>query len=169
MAALPAQGFLSPSQWAGPQKKGERDARAAGGARKRVARPSRISHAPSSVLPAWLVALPRTPAHWPSRWRGGGESAHAQAQFTEQVCVEVEWGTSGSNKLGLSFWGLLTIFNASNYHLLNISAQLQHSFIQHVFMDRCTWGPWPKSQEVHIPILSMTKLRLRPWPVWLSR
>lgn len=73
MAALPAQGFLSPSQWAGPQKKGE-DARATDGARKKVAetdltatplpQPAPLALPPDgagNALCASAVACPRLP------------------------------------------------------------------------------------------------------------
>lgn len=80
MAALPAQGFLSPSQWAGPQKKREEDARAAGGARKRVAGAWPASHTPSPNLLAGLAATPRRPAPRPWRLKGAEERADAQAQ-----------------------------------------------------------------------------------------
>lgn len=50
MAALPAQGFLSPSQWAGPQKKGGGCARSQRSPEEGVGdRPD--GHAPSSVRP----------------------------------------------------------------------------------------------------------------------
>lgn len=90
MAALPAQGFLSPSQWAGPQKKG------GGGCARNWrspedcgwARPA--SHAPFSDLPSGRVAPSPRPAPLALTLKGAEESAYAQAQFTAQAHGDAE-------------------------------------------------------------------------------
>lgn len=72
MAALPAQGFLSPSQWAGPQKKGggcarsQRSPEEGGGDRPG-------SHAPSSVRPSGVDPPRPRPAPLVLTSEGGGE------------------------------------------------------------------------------------------------
>lgn len=72
MAALPAQGFLSPSQWAGPQKKGggcarsQRSPEEGGGDRL-------DSHAPSSVRPSGVDPPRPRPAPLVLTPEGGGE------------------------------------------------------------------------------------------------
>ncbi|XP_044938269.1 translation initiation factor IF-2-like [Mustela putorius furo] len=61
------------------EARGEENARAAGGARKRVAGPRPTSHAPSSALPSGLVAPPPRPAPLAVAPVGAEESASAQA------------------------------------------------------------------------------------------
>lgn len=95
MAALPAQGFLSPSQWAGPQKKG-------GGCARSQRSPEEggedrpDGHAPSSVRPSGVD--PPRPRSAPQAYtpEGGGESCLRKrsrvpsppGQVTAQVCTQ---------------------------------------------------------------------------------
>lgn len=80
MAALPAQGFLSPSQWAGPQKKG------GGGCARSWRSPEECGRGPACwprpflSPPLWTRRNAAEPAPLVLAPEGAEESAFAQAQ-----------------------------------------------------------------------------------------
>lgn len=100
---------------------GEEDARAAGGARKRVAGARPVGHAPSSVLPSALVATPPSPPHWSSRQKGRRRALTRKRSLvssplggaTAQVRVGPAEVPLVLACLGLLCWGLFTIFTVT--------------------------------------------------------
>lgn len=143
------------------KRRGEEDARAAGGARKKVARARLAGHAPSSILPSGLVAPPARPARLVLTLEGAEGSAYAQAQSTAHVRVEVAEVRLGSLRNGVvalrTFYSLMPLIG----HLPSTSDSAKHAFTsssQHVFIERFvqsgeqgTLGPCPTTSRSPYP------------------
>lgn len=122
MAALPAQGFLSPSQWAGPQKKGggcarsQRSPEEGGGARPG-------GHAPSSARPSGVGPSRLRPAPLALTPEGGGESGLRKRsrvpspprEVTAQVRMLLSKGCLGPEMSGLETLTVINIVSASHW------------------------------------------------------
>lgn len=144
------------------KRRGEADARAAGGARKRVAGPGRRPR-PFLSPPLWTRRDAAEPAPLVLAPEGAEESTPAQAQSR----VLPAWGsycagsrgtcgTSGSCRsrnvaLGASYYSYCHLMDACRTPATVLSTHLLHSSIMHVLSDSYlavnTLGPYPTAPE----------------------